>query len=134
MSYKHTKYFKNQKRFFKELAKQVRKDKDKIETVIARDIQKEALERTPYDTGALYESSDVIRYFDNTALVYNVPYASYQHEGQRRDGSRKIQNRPAGGETYFLRNAIVDRGAELFSEPMQFIENEIVKLAKKTNF
>ena len=56
----------------------------------------------PHDTGELARSYKKQLQPDGLVAGYDVPYASYQEAGQRMDGTNKIKNRPAGGETGFL--------------------------------
>jgi hypothetical protein len=44
---------------------------------------------------------------------YNIIYAMYQHQGRRADGSHIIRNRPAGGETFFLKTTL-DRNGQKY--------------------
>lgn len=75
--------------------------------------------QAPDDTGELIDSSEVIVDGEQAKVVYKAPYASYQHEGMRKDGTREIKNRPAGGKSKFL------------EDPWRNNEKRWVKFAKQ---
>jgi hypothetical protein len=53
--------------------------------------------------GALKRSGKVVKMQDGSVVVgFDMPYASYQHEGQRSDGTRVVQNytEPGAGKEF----------------------------------
>lgn len=60
----------------------------------------------PFKKGGLRGSaySETKRFLDKR-IWYDIEYATYQHEGQRRDGSRKVRNynEPGTGKKYLSR-------------------------------
>lgn len=60
----------------------------------------------PRYTGRLARSYKKNFVTDGIEVGYDTPYAHYQERGERMDGTRKIMNRPAGGETGFMRKAV----------------------------
>ena len=58
---------------------------------------------------------------------YNSEYAGYQHQGIRKDGTRIVKNRPAGGQSFFL-SATLDENRTQF---MQFYKERIKKNIQK---
>lgn len=82
--------------------------------------------KLPVGDGILKSTGTVIE--DNGSIIvgYNSEYASYQHEGRRKDGSRIIRNRPAGGESFFLSATIQQNQSQL----VEFAKEQIKKLIK----
>jgi hypothetical protein len=73
---------------------------------VGNQIQADAYGLVPNDTGKLVESYKYRVTNGELEAGYNIIYASYQERGQRSDGTHKIENRPAGGETGFLRKTL----------------------------
>jgi IS30 family transposase len=69
---------------------------------VANQIEVDVRRRVPNDTGRLLQSWKVQSSNLQMQAGFDTPYASYQERGMRRDRSRRIRNRPAGGETLFL--------------------------------
>lgn len=97
---------------YKELAKNLERlarnaRKYVVGAEIANQIREDAKARVPNDTGELEASYHSFNEGNSLFVGYGAEYASYQHQGRRRDGSRIIRNRPAGGETYFLKNTLI---------------------------
>jgi len=69
---------------------------------VANQIEVDVRRRVPNDTGRLLRSWKVQSSHLRMQAGFDTPYASYQERGMRRDRSRRIRNRPAGGETLFL--------------------------------
>lgn len=71
-----------------------------------------AVSRTPNETGHLAGSAGVTVHGSGVGTVADVkypgPYAAYQNRGRRWDGTHIIRNRPAGGQTGFLTDTVVD--------------------------
>lgn len=75
--------------------------------VVAKQIQKDSKPLVPKDTKDLVNSWKV----ENSGTLsleagYDIIYAMYQHQGVRSDGTHIIRNRPAGGESFFLKKPI----------------------------
>jgi len=111
------------------------KDKSRIKRAVAKALAKIALElrsdvipKTPRGTGELMNSWRVEKGVDNDITVgFDIIYAAYQERGMRADGSRRIQNRPAGGETKFLQNAIDENLQKYFMMYEEIILTELFK-------
>jgi hypothetical protein len=73
---------------------------------VALELKRDSIKGVPRDKGDLLNSYKVEKKGDYLLAGYNIIYAMYQHQGRRSDGSYIIQNRPAGGRTYFLKLAI----------------------------
>jgi hypothetical protein len=70
-------------------------------------IKKDVNPRVPRATGDLLNSWEVQKKDSLTVEAgFNIIYAQYQHQGMREDGTYIIRNRPAGGETYFLKKSV----------------------------
>jgi len=69
---------------------------------VAEELSRKSLEQVPEDTGDLKDSIHTETTDETVKVYYTSPYAAYQHEGMRADGTRVIQNRPAGGNSKFL--------------------------------
>jgi hypothetical protein len=82
--------------------------------------------KLPVKDGILKSSGVVIEESDNVLVGYNSEYASYQHEGRRKDGTRIIRNRPAGGESFFLSSTIEHNQSQILA----FIEEQIANQIK----
>lgn len=82
---------------------------------VADQIQKDAKNKTPEGTKELLNSW--VKEWDGDDLLagYDIIYAMYQHQGRRDDGTHIIRNRPAGGETYYLKNTL-DQNANKYFE------------------
>jgi hypothetical protein len=88
-----------------------------------------AVARTPNATGHLAGSAGVAVFgsgIDCYADVkYPGPYAAFQNRGMRADGTHVIRKRPAGGQTGFLTDTMIDQ-----REPvLQIIADTIRQLA-----
>lgn len=62
----------------------------------------------PVEFGILKSTFVVQKKGKGWTAGYNTEYASYQHQGVRKDGTRVIRNRPGGGESFFLSKPIQD--------------------------
>jgi hypothetical protein len=62
----------------------------------------------PHDTGFLQASGHVFYDFgeDSWNVAYNTSYASYVHEGMRRDGSHVIRNYQKGRKAKYLEDPL----------------------------
>ena len=86
-------------------------------------IESNANAKAPHDSGDLIGSSGTIPQGLEGTVYYDADYAPYQHEGQRKDGSHVIRNRPAGGESYFLKSVVEDGAVQ--SEVAELIRTGI---------
>lgn len=74
---------------------------------VALKIRSDVIPKTPRGLGGLVNSWRIEKGFSNDIEVgFDIIYAAYQERGMRFKGDRVIVNRPAGGETRFLGNAI----------------------------
>jgi len=74
---------------------------------VAKQIQTDTFPKVPNDTSELVNSWRTENQGKLTLLAgYNIIYAMYQHQGRRADGTHIIRNRPAGGQTFFLKKTI----------------------------
>ena len=85
--------------------------------------------RIPKDTRELVESWEY-QHIDNkkAEFGFTIIYSAYQHEGG--DDDRVIENRPAGGETYYLTNAINDKKSQIEIAIGKFVQEKIFKNTK----
>jgi hypothetical protein len=87
----------------KELTKLISKALSKV----ALEIRKNSIPLTPRGTGDLVNSWKVVKKDELTLEIgYDIIYAMYQHQGMREDGTYIIRNRPAGGQSFFLKDPI----------------------------
>lgn len=91
--------------------------------MVANKLQADAYDKVPNDTGELVRSYRYI--IDDTSMEagYDIEYSAYQHQGRRADGTHVIRNRPAGGETFWLRNTVNDN----LDDYTDIITNELLK-------
>jgi hypothetical protein len=76
---------------------------------VALEIRGDVIPRTPRGIGDLMNSWRIEKGIqDDLEIGFDIIYAAYQERGKREDGTHVIQNRPAGGETGFLKNTIED--------------------------
>ncbi len=93
---------------------------------VAQTIQFEAEGRTPKDTRELVSSWQYEQKENTKATVgFTAEHSAYQHEGG--DGNRRIRNRPAGGESYYLTNAINAKKSDIEVIIGKFIQEKIFK-------
>lgn len=79
--------------------------------------------QVPHRTGNLEKSGEVEPTTDGHVTFYNAPYAAYQHEGMRADGSRVIENYRNGRKGKYLEDPLRNNkdlflemaGAKLFN-------------------
>lgn len=91
------------------------------------EVKRKVTPKTPRDTGELLNSWKVESDTLSIEMGYDIIYAMYQHQGRRQDGSYIIVNRPAGGETYFLKNALEENYDTILQIFAKTIENELIK-------
>jgi hypothetical protein len=86
--------------------------------------------RIPKDTRELVESWNYQHLSDKSAeFGFDIDYGAYQHEGG--DGKDKvIVNRPAGGESYYLTNAINAKKSQIEIAIGKFVQEKIFKNIK----
>jgi len=95
---------------------------------VAQTIRFEVEGRIPKDTRELVKSWEYEQKSDKEAGVgFTAEYAAYQHEGQRKDGSHKIKNRPADGESFYLTNAIENKKDDIKTIIGKFYQTKIFK-------
>lgn len=96
---------------------------------VAQTVRTEVEARIPKDTRDLVSSWKYNQTDPKSAeLGFNIVYAAYQHEGG--DGYRIIRNRPAGGETGFLVNAIEHKKTDIEVIIGKFYQEKIFKSVK----
>jgi hypothetical protein len=75
----------------------------------AERLRKLTISKSANVSGEMIKETTVFMKEKGVATVaVNVPYASYQHEGKRADGSRVIRNRTAPGQKHFLRKSALE--------------------------
>lgn len=95
---------------------------------IAEEIRTDVIQYIPLgETRNLYDSFSYHSTKDTLRVGFNIVYGAYQHQGG--DGKRVIVNRPAGGETFFLRHTVVSNRSKYlnilgqdFSRRIQFVK------------
>lgn len=93
---------------------------------VAQTIQFEVEGRIPKDTRELVSSWEYEQKGNKKATVgFTAKYAAYQHEGG--DDDRRVENRPAGGESFYLTNAINAKKADIEVIIGKFIQEKIFK-------
>lgn len=73
---------------------------------IVLESRKDVIPYTPRGKGGLMNSWKVEKKKLSVEAGFDIAYAMYQHQGRREDGSYRIVNRPAGGQSFFLKVAI----------------------------
>jgi hypothetical protein len=89
-----------------------------------------ASDKVPVDRGILKSTFTVQKAGKNTVAGYNTEYAMYQHQGVRKDGTHIIRNRPGGGESFFLVNAVKENTKKLldfYKSRFEFYFDKIIK-------
>lgn len=95
---------------------------------VAQTIRFETEGRIPKDTRELVKSWEYEQKSDKEARFgFTAEHSAYQHEGQREDGSHKIVNRPAGGESFYLTNAIENKKDDIETIIGKFYQTKIFK-------
>lgn len=84
--------------------------------------------KVPLIEGILNSSGTKIKERHKVLVGYNSEYAAYQHQGIRKDGSRKIINRPGGGESFFLTKTIDENRNQLIAFTNERIKANLNKL------
>jgi hypothetical protein len=75
----------------------------------AERLRKLSISKSANVTGEMIKETKAFLSKPGVATVaVNVPYAAYQHEGQRADGSRVIKNRTSPGQKHFLRKSATE--------------------------
>jgi hypothetical protein len=96
---------------------------------IGQTIRFEVEGRIPKDTRELVESWGYEQQSNSLAeFGFNAVHSAYQHEGG--DKTRKIVNRPAGGESKFLANSIEAKKNDLQNIVGHFVKTIIYKNSK----
>jgi len=70
-------------------------------------------DKVPVEFGILKSTFTVVKSRGQWLAGYNTEYASYQHQGVRKDGSRVIRNRKGGGQSFFLTQPIQENRQQL---------------------
>lgn len=90
---------------------------------VVKQMKLDVKDLTPIDTRELYDSWEAQKINDyGLEAGFNIIYAMYQHQGRRADGTHIIRNRPAGGETFFLKKTIaknLDDYYQLYTEKIK---------------
>lgn len=60
----------------------------------------------PHDKGLLSSSGQIFKDVQGHSVAYNKEYASFQHEGIRRDGTHKIVNYQKGRKKKYLEDPL----------------------------
>jgi hypothetical protein len=84
--------------------------------------------KVPHEEGILESSKTIIKQNGDVLVGYNSEYASYQHQGVRKDGTRIIVNRPAGGESFFLTQTVQQNQNQLVEFTKERIKKQLEKL------
>jgi len=106
--------------FQKDVVKRIPKALEKV----AEQIRIDSRDKVPQDTRELVNSWTVEKKGDLTLEAgYDIVYAMYQHQGRRADGTHIIRNRPAGGQSFFLKSTIDSNLQKYFD----LFEKEIFK-------
>jgi hypothetical protein len=75
----------------------------------AERLRKLSISKSANVSGEMVKETTAFKSKTGVATVaVNVPYASYNHEGQRVDGSRVIVNRTAPGQKHFLKKSAIE--------------------------
>jgi hypothetical protein len=101
-----------------------------VKVALARvgiEIRRKSIEKTPRGLGELVNSWKVESDGLSIEAGFDIVYAMYQHQGMRQDGTHIIINRPAGGETYFLKNAIDENYKDLLQIFANTLKKELIK-------
>jgi len=80
---------------------------------MANSLLADSREQVPLDKSTLMKSGFVDQDHPNeTLVVYNIKYASYQHEGVRRDGTYKIKAWQGGRKGKYLEDPLHNKHAK----------------------
>lgn len=93
---------------------------------VATEFKKDVEPRVPNDKGELLASWNTYLTGNDGYFGFDAEHGSYQNQGRRKDGTRVIRNRPAGGETYFMQNTLEnnrDKYAKILGQ--SFFESNI---------
>lgn len=93
---------------------------------IGIEVRRKVMPKTPRDKGGLINSWKVESEDLSIEMGFDIVYAMYQHQGRREDGSHIIVNRPAGGETYFLKNAMDENYKTIMDIFTETLKNELI--------
>jgi hypothetical protein len=106
--------------------KRVSKIVSKALSKVALAIRQDSIPLTPRGTGELVNSWRVVKENDLTVEIgYDIVYAMYQHQGRREDGTYIIRNRPAGGQSFFLKEPIDQNAKKYFDLFEELVFKEI---------
>lgn len=94
---------------------------------IGIETRRKVIPKTPRGDGDLVNSWKVESKNLSIEMGFDIVYAMYQHQGMREDGTHIIVNRPGGGETYFLKNAIDENYEKLLEIFTETLKNELIK-------
>lgn len=94
---------------------------------VAKMIEERAKRRMARITGETIENTGSEMTKGGAMVYVNVPWASYYHQGQRKDGSRKIKNYTPPGEQYFLRKSALEVTPNMGEKVVQVITETITK-------
>lgn len=88
------------------LGKQFEAMEKKALTEMADTLLVLARHEVPFRDGDLAGSGNVDPAGDEVIVAFNIEYASYQHEGVRRDGTRRVQFHNDGRKTKYLEDPL----------------------------
>lgn len=75
-------------------------------------------DKVPLEEGILKSTYTVQKVDGEWVCGYNTEYAAMQHQGMRKDGTYIIQDRPGGGESFFLSGPVQANKVQL----LQFLQ------------
>ncbi|MDZ4786726.1 MAG: hypothetical protein SGJ02_11695 [bacterium] len=72
-------------------------------------------DKVPVEEGILKSTFTVQKIAGGWVCGYNTEYAMYQHQGMRKDGTHIINDRPGGGESFFLSGPVEANQTQLLA-------------------
>ena len=109
---------------FKRLGSNAKKSGFQATEIAAWTLLEKANHLVPHVDGNLEKSGDVEAITDGHMTFYNAPYAAYQHEGMRADGSRQITSYSNGRQGKYLESPLREREQEFMNILAEdFLEN-----------
>lgn len=93
---------------FISLVDRVNKSVPEVAYFIGSEILLASRPEVPFLTGELSDSGEVVQDGNDAIVAYQAPYAAYQHEGRRADGSHVIQNYSNGRKGKYLEDPIAN--------------------------
>jgi hypothetical protein len=94
---------------------------------VADDIRIKAIAKQARGKGQMIRETTTFKSgLQKVTVAVDTPYAAYNHEGKRADGSRVIRNRTSPGEQFFLQKAALESVPKMGLH-VDIIMNEIKK-------